>query len=365
MRVSVTQENLNRALSIVARVASGRVALPILSNVLITANKNRITLAATNLEIATTYTLSGKVEEEGSLTVPARLLNEFVSSLPAVNIELVTKGAHLELKTNQYESTINGTPADEFPSLPSLSSKTSQKLKAKALKHAIQQTIQAASSDEARQVLTGLFLHTNSNQLYLVATDSYRLAEKRLGALKTDLSLLIPSGAMQDLVRILGDGDDEVELLFDEGQALFRYKEVELVSRLIDGTFPDYRQLIPKDNEVTFTINRDDFINITKVSSLFARESAGSVTLHVSEESKEVSIRSVASQVGENTSRASATVQGTGEITLNSHYLLDALNVMNDEEVTFAFSGKINPCVLWAGDRTRTDYQHVIMPLRS
>lgn len=365
MRLKVTQQNLNKALSVVARVAAGRSTLPILSNVLIKADKNKLSLAATNLEIAVTVVMQGKVDEPGSITVPARLTHDFVSSLPDATILLSLENSSLHIETDKYNSTINGVSAEEFPSLPDIQSQKVHKISTKLLKKSLQQTILAASNNEARQVLTGINIHSYEGKLYFAATDSYRLAEKAVMKVDEDMQLIVPATALQELLRILDDSSEYVEFSYDEGQVLFKVGEIQLVSRLIDGNYPNYRQLIPKESDINFTINREDFINITKVSSLFARESAGSITLHVDETTQEISIRSIASQVGENTSTASAVITGTGEVTLNSRYLLEALNAFSADKITFHFSGKINPCIIRADDAKQDDYLHIVMPLRS
>ena len=178
-----------------------------------------------------------------------------------------------------------------------------------------------------------------------------------------EVSLLVPATAMQDLLRIVADYDEEVEVTHDDQQILFRVGDVELVARLIEGKYPDYRKLIPKEFTTTATLSRTEFVNITKVSSLFARESAGSVTIHVDGEKKEVSIRAIASQLGENTASATAEVTGEGDITLNSRYLLDALHVMSGDKVTISFNGKLEPCLVH--ESASSDYQHIVMPLKS
>ncbi len=363
MKLQVTQENLAKALSTVARVANTRNTLPILGNVLLKTVDNRLSVAATNLDIAITHHIGSKIAEEGAITVPARLMQDFVSSLPNGVIDLELEDNKLHIATDQYQSTINGVSAEDFPVMPAITKGTSWQVPASVFKKGLSQTVLAASSDEARPVLTGVFLHDHSGKLYMVATDSYRLAEKELMKAKETISLLVPGSALQDMLRILDDGEEPVTITHDDQQVLFQVGEVELVSRLIEGAYPDYRKLIPASFSVTATLKREDFTNITKVSSLFARESAGSVTIKVDEGGKLVSIRSVASQLGENTASASAEVNGSGEVTLNSRYLLDALHVFGGEDITFSFNGKLDPCLL-TGTGAR-DYKHIIMPLRS
>ncbi len=361
MKLQATQENLAKALNTVARVANTRNTLPILSNVVLRTVGNRLSIAATNLDIAITHYVGSKVTNEGAITVPARLMQDFITSLPTGVINLDLTDHKLHITTDKYESTINGISADEFPVMPTLAKGEKWTIPANTLKRALQQVVMAASSDDARPILTGVYVHTNEGKLMMVATDSYRLAEKSLGANKTEVSLLIPASSMHDVLRILGDFEDEVEVIHDDQQVLFRVGDIELVTRLVEGNYPDYRRLIPKTFTTQATLKKADFINITKVSSLFARESAGSVTIKVSD--KLVSIRSIASQLGENTASASANILGSGEITVNSRYLLDALQAFSGENVLFGFNGKLEPCILQ--DPEKDDYLHVVMPLKS
>ena len=365
MKLQVTQENLNRALSSVARVANSRGTLPILANVLIKVSNNRLSLSATNLDIAITHFIGAKVSEEGSITVPARLMQDFVSSLPGGVIELDLQDTKLHVTTDQYQSVVNGIVADDFPVMPAISDADgkSWKIKGAAFKKALQQVAFAASSDETRPVLTAVLLQTHDGNLYMAATDSYRLAEKQIGSNDQEIQILVPASAMHDLLRVLGDNDDEITITYDDQQALFQANDVELVTRLIDGKYPDYKKLIPVTFATKATLKRADLINVTKVSSLFARESAGSVTIEIDEKAGELSIRSVASQLGENTAKATAKATGSGSITLNSRYLLDALSVMSGDEVTFGFNGKLEATLIH--DPASPDYKHVIMPLKS
>jgi DNA polymerase-3 subunit beta len=363
MKLQVTQENLNRAMGTVARVANTRNQLPILANVLLKTSNNRLSIAATNLDIAITQYIGAKIAQEGSITVPARLMQDFIGSLPSGVIDLDLEGSRLHLATDQYKSIINGIVADDFPVMPTIEGGREWSIGGSVLKKGLQQVVLAASGDESRPVLTGVLLHTVGGKLYMAATDSYRLTEKELGANKTEVSLLVPASAMQDLLRILGDGDDEVRVTHDDQQVLFRVGDVELVARLLEGKYPDYRKLIPQQFEVSATLKRSDFVNVTKVSSLFARESAGSVTIEIDEGANQLSIRSIASQLGENTATAAAKASGSGSITLNSRYLLDALQAIGGDEVVFGFNGKLEPTLLT--DSASSDYMHIIMPLKS
>jgi DNA polymerase-3 subunit beta len=369
MKLSLTQDNLSHALAAVGRVVSTRSSLPVLSNVLLTAEGNRLRLSATNLEIGINYWIGCKVDDAGALTVPARLFNEFVSSLPSGTIELSGNDTNLSIKTPHYESKINGISAEEFPAIPQITSDPVLTLPSGLLKDAFVQVAVAASLDEARPVLAGVYLSIDDGSLIVAGTDSYRLAEKRLKlakATKEPLAVIVPVRTIQELIRLLGDTESEVEIYLDDNQIMFRLDQVELVSRLIEGAFPNYQQIIPEHAETSFEIDTSEFSRITKVASLFARENAGSVRVEIRAEG-EVNIVSSDSEVGGNTSSAECEVSGEdGEISLNARYLSDALSVIKSPRVTFAISGKLNPCVLTpAGKDAGDDYLHIVMPLRT
>lgn len=363
MKVVVTQENLNKALGVVSRVASSRTSLPVLNNILLRTDSNRLLLAATNLEVAITEHIGAKVVTEGAITIPARLLSEFVANLPKGNVDLKVDGSKLHISADKYVSTINGMPAEEFPALPEIDNAQSLTLASNLLKQAVSQTTLTASSDDTRPVLTGVLCHTHEGSLYLAATDGYRLSERRLMPYTEEIRALIPASTLNDVARVIPEDCDEVTVLIDESQVRFRMNDIEVTSRLIEGNFPDYRQLIPKQTEMHAVLSRGEFTRVTKVASLFARESGGSVTVTTDEQKQVISIHSVASQLGENTSEASAEIDHEGSVTLNSRYLIEALGCFDGDRISFGFSGKLAPCVL--GDVEGGDYQHIVMPLRS
>ena len=363
MKLQVTQENLTQALNSVARVANSRNTLPILSNVLIKTTNNRLSLSATNLDIAIVHYIGAKISDEGAITVPARLMQDFVSNLPTGVIELELTNTKLKINTEQYHSVVNGIVADDFPVMPTITEGKTWKIDSSVFKKGLQQTVFAASNDETRQVLTGVYLHSKENKLYVAATDSYRLAEKELAKNNEEISILVPATAMQDLLRIMGEYEGEISVTHDGQQVLFRVGDVELTARLVEGTYPDYQKLIPQEFNSSIQLKRADLINVTRVSSLFARESAGSVTIELEEKTNSLSIRSVASQLGENTATCNGKVSGDGSITLNSRYLLDALQALSGEETYFGFNGKLEPTIL--KDPKDANYKHIIMPLKS
>ena len=363
MKLQVTQENLAKGLNTVTRVANSRSTLPILSNVMLKTIDNRLSISATNLDIAITHYIGSKIDKGGAITVPARLMQDFVSSLPDSILKLDLSDHKLSIVTDKYQSSINGIPADDFPVMPAISGGSKWKLPASDFKKALSQVVIAASSDDTRPVLTGVYFHSRAGEAVAAATDSYRLAEKKLGRHKQPVNFLVPATAISDVLRIIGDNDKEVIVAHDDQQVSFEVGDVTLVARLIEGNYPDYRKLIPTKFATTAKMKRSDFTNIAKVSSLFARESAGSITIKVDKDEKQVSINAIASQLGENTANANAEITGGGEVTLNSRYLIEALNGFSGSDVEFCFNGKLEPCILRSsGD---SGYLHLIMPLRS
>lgn len=365
MKIQITQNNLNRALALLSRVASTRTPLPILSNILLHASDKKLELCATNLEVALTHTASGKINEEGSVTVPARLLHDFVAQLPKdLTVDLVFEKSKLFITAGSYSSHIQGTASEDFPALPTIDGGTELTIASDTLKEALDRTMLAASSDETRPVLGGVYFKTEAGNLYIAATDGYRLAESKINAIDNEVSAIIPSTTLQDVLKIIQDSNSkEVTLLFDESQFGVTVDESHLVSRLVDGQYPEYQQLIPENSDVRFEVPRADLLTAAKLAGLFARESGGSITLKASESDNSVTISSVASQVGDNSSEIKGSVTGSGEVVLNVRYLTDALNCFNTDSISFRFSGSISPCVLTSQELP--DYQHIVMPLKS
>lgn len=366
MELSVTQENLSKALSIVGRVANGRTGLPILNNILFRTEGNRLLVAATNLEIAATCYVGAKVTKQGTLTLPARLVSEFIASLPKGTITISSKQTTMTIASGNFSSNLTGVDASEFPELPSIEEKeaVAYTITADDFKQAVNQTIIAASSDTSRPVLTGVYWHSVDGSLYLAGTDGYRLAERKLMSSRSTIEAIVPSSSLQETLRTISDGITEVEVLFDNTQVRFRVGDAEIMSRLIDGNYPDYRQLIPKDSETNITVATDEFMRIVKIAGLFSRDSGGSITLTADKEASQLRVHSIASELGENTSSADAKVTTDGQVTLNSRYVSEALSVMDSDTIEFRFSGKLAPCVL-AATRKNANYTHIIMPLKS
>lgn len=365
MKVSIAQEKLAKALNLIKDVASSRNELAILNNILLRTDGGRLLIAGTNLEIASTQYVGAKIDQPGSITIPARLVSEFIANLPSGTVELEAKDSRLNITSGKFSSVINGVIADEYPELPTVDETVAVRYEITAgdLKKAINQTKIAVSSDTTRAVLTGIYWQTHEGYLYLAATDGYRLAEKKMMKSDSELAAIIPASTLAEVSKSAND-DEQLTILFDDTQVCFRTDNMEIVSRLIDGKFPDYKQLIPATSDIEIKIKKADFSRITKIAALFARESGGGITLTASKDKSLLSIHSIASELGENTSEAAAEISADGQITLNSRYLTEVLSVIDDDDIVFSFNGKLSPCVIREQFKN-PDYTHIIMPLKS
>lgn len=367
MKVQILQENLNKGLSIASRSISGKAQLPILANVLIKTEKNRLRISSTNLETGISLWLGAKVEQEGEITVPAKVFTELVSSLPSEKISLEVKGSLLKIKTETTEASLNGIAASEFPNLPTYTEGSLLTLPSQALAEAIDQVVFAAAADEGRPVLTGVLFKLSGKNLSLVATDGYRLSLKTIeldSSAKEDVSLLLPAKTLTEVSKIIGEEkNSHLQLGFtkEQNQVVFVLPELELFSRVIEGDFPDYEKIIPSQLATKAIVDRESFSKSVRVVSIFARDSANIVRLKVAENSLQMSANSP--QVGENKNSLSAKVEGPGgEIAFNFRFLQGFLGAVDSPEVSLEMTGPLSPGVFRAlGD---SSYLHIIMPVR-
>ena len=367
MEIEVLQDRLAKALTVVSRVAaSSKAGLPILSNVLLRAEKNQLTLTATNMEMATVEYVNAKATKDGTITVPAKLLAEFVSNLPKEKVLLKVKDEKLTVSAGKYKSTINGILADDFPELPEINEKEAAifKVEIDKFKEAINQVIIATSNDTTRPALTGVYFNTYEGALYIAATDGYRLADKKfVDKIDNEIQVIVPTAALQEVIRSISDNIEEIEVLITDTQIRFRMGEIEITSKLIDASFPDYRQLIPKDIDNVIKLDKAELIRMTKVAALFARDNGGSIVCEAEKDKGTFSISAVASELGENNAVMEAEVAKDGKVVLNSRYLLDALNATIEGKISFGLAGKLSPVVI--KNAKSDDYTHIIMPLKS
>jgi len=373
MKVSCIQDNLSKGLAIVGRAVATRSTMPITQNILIIAKSGGLTLAATNLEITMTCDIAAEVSEEGSITVPARLLTEFVSSLPSdtININLPADGRTVELKCARYNARINGMDAKDFPKMPEVNDGLNIKIEPDALRLAIGQVVFAAATEDSRPVLTGVQADFAEGGLTLAAADGFRLAVHKTvlpTPLAEDMSLIIPAKSLMELNRLLSDQEEAVDITINSGrsQILFNLKGVQMVSQLISGTFPNYNQLIPQGHNTRAVVSHSDFLRATKSASIFARDGSGIVRLQIAPKAEgsdaKIMISAQAEELGDNVSELDAEVEGEeAKIAFNSKYLGDVLSVISQEKVILETTGSSSPGVIKpVGD---DNYIHIVMPM--
>lgn len=366
MKIKVTQEKLSKALNNVSRIAIGRVTLPILNNVLIRVDNKKVSLVTTNLDMAVVDFLPVSSSEDGVVTVPAKLLAEFVSNLPkGETIEISSEDTKVTITAGKYSSTINGALADDFPELPEINEDSAvvYKIGVDEFKNSVGQVTIAASNDLTRPALTGVYFNTCDNILAIASTDGYRLAEKKLiDKVESEVKAIVPATSLQEVLRSINDEVEEVEISFNEDLVRFRFGEVEVISKLIDASFPDYQKLIPKDNNIKVTLGRDELVRVTKLAALFARSVGGSIICETKSPNI-FSVKSIANEFGENDSEIETKVEVEGRVNLNSRFLIDALNALEEKEIDFEFSDHIAPIIL--KNKKSNNYTHIIMPLNS
>jgi len=373
MKVSCIQDNLSRGLAIVGRAVATRSTMPITQNILITAKSTGLTLAATNLEITMTCDVAAEVSEEGSITVPARLLTEFVNSLPSdtINISLPADGRTVELKCARYNARINGMDAKDFPKMPAVSDGLNIKIEPAALRLAIGQVVFAAATEDSRPVLTGVQADFAEGGLTLAAADGFRLAvhkTKLPQPLAEDMALIIPAKSLIELNRLLADQEEAIEITINSSrsQILFNLKGVQIVSQLISGAFPNYSQLIPQSHNTRAVVSHSDFLRATKSASIFARDGSGIVRVQIVPKAEgadaKIMISAQAEELGDNVSEIDAEVEGEeAKIAFNSKYLGDVLSVISQEKVILETTGSSSPGVIKpVGD---DNYIHIVMPM--
>ncbi len=373
MRVSCLQENLAKGLSIVSRAVATRSTLPVLSNILLATDQSRLKLSATNLEISINCWIGAQVAQEGATTVPARLLSDLVSSLPPgrIDLELITRTQTLNLKSGRFEANIKGIDAQEFPIIIVPEENERIHVEAELLRQVIDQVAFAAATDESRPVLTGVLMEAISDKLTLVAADSYRLSVRSIpleGGPQQPLSVIIPARALQELRRIGAESDSPVEILIspNRNQVFFHMQDVDLVSQLIEGTFPDYKQIIPKSYNTRTTVNTQDFLKAVRMAFIFARDSANITRLQISPGSgvrpDRLIIMASSPEHGDNVSELDVTIEGAQlEIAFNARYLMDVLGVIDTAQVVLETRDLSSPGVIRPVGGG--DFTHIIMPL--
>ncbi|MBL8080600.1 MAG: DNA polymerase III subunit beta [Anaerolineales bacterium] len=374
MKVTLLQENLARGLSIVSRAVSPRSTLPVLSNILIASDEGRLRLSATNLELGITCWIPARIDEEGSTTVPSRTFSDLVNAMPSDQVQLTldVKTQSLHVKGGASNNDIKCIDAQEFPPLPTPEMKDAVQLNVADFKEMIHQVAFAASTDEARPVLMGVLMNVEKDKVTMAAADGFRLSVRKAqlsNAVPQPINIIIPARALNELARVANDPEEPIYMVVPKqrGQVLFRVKDVEVVSQLIDGTFPDYHQIIPRSYKSRTLVATATLLKACKQAEIFAREGSNVARLDIKEskgemQPSEVEISATSEETGKNETIVEATVDGGSVlIAFNVKFLREALEVIKTPNVALETSAANAPGVVKpVGD---DNFLHVIMPM--
>ncbi|MBD3311808.1 MAG: DNA polymerase III subunit beta [Candidatus Magasanikbacteria bacterium] len=371
MKFTCTKENLNHALALVGGLTGKQTNLPILSNILIKVEESKVNFISTNLEIAVKVDLRAKVEKTGTFTVPAKTLSDYISLLSDEQINLSQKDNELIVKCGNSSTKIKGSSAEDFPLIPDIEEEHSYTLDSELFKDSLSKTVVAAAKNEIRPELSGVYFNfvKNNKNLVLAATDSYRLAEKQVELQQGDdeFDCIVPGRAVYEMIRLINlskniESETKVRLWVSENQIAIRFNDFEMSSRLVDGKYPDYTQIIPGEFKTTATVPTDIMINKIKAASLFTTLGVNAVSFDLNVENNTVGISSTSTQTGEHSSEIDAAVEGEeNSILLNHRYVLEGLQNMTGE-VEFKVNSADAPCLL--KPKTNNNYIYIVMPIR-
>ncbi len=374
MKVTCLQENLSRGLGIVGRAVASRTTLPITNNVLLATEGGRLKLVATNLAVAIVHWIGAKIEEEGSITVPARVLNEFVNSLPNDNVEmeLIPASRSLQVKCARFEARLSGMDADDFPPIPEIDQGVSVRVDPDVLKQALTRVVFAAATEDSRPVLTGVNVDIEGQTATLAAADGFRLSVDKAQlaeAVAEPIGVIIPARALSEVGRLIGESKDPIKVTVNQAksQVLFDMGDVRLISQLIQGNFPNYSQLIPQQHSTKTTVDVEDFLRATRAAAIFARDASGIVRIQMvpsgdGAPNARLAVSAKAEEVGDDLGEIDAAVEGEeSKIAFNSRYLTDVLAVLGKGEVSLETTNPSSPGLLRPVDSS--EFIHVVMPM--
>ena len=376
MKLIILKENLIKGLNIVGRVAGKNLTLPILNNILISTKKNFLNLASTDLELGIKYWTLVKTEKEGEITVPAKILSSFINLLPDKKITIESKVQDLSIQCDDYNTKIKGLSSEEFPIIPKIESDQFIELNSSALCEGLVQVVEFSAVNQARPELSGVYFNFQKDRLLLTTTDSFRLAEKTLNFEKKpdkEISFILPQKSAREIMNIFSEYQGKIKLYFSSNQVLFEYPmpetdhpQIQIVSRLIEGEYPDYQGIIPKKHETQLILERGEFLNQIKTASIFSGK-GNEVTIKMEGKKEGISILSQNPELGENKSFLPAKVSGGGEkeveISFNYRYLVDGLNNIKSKNIVLDINGEEGPAVLRPeGD---VSYLYVVMPIKA
>jgi DNA polymerase III subunit beta len=387
MKIVCTRENFKTALFNSERAVSKQGSLPILNNILFETEKGGLKLSATNLEIGIEVKVGAKIEKEGRVTVPAKLISNFINNLPLNNAEnnvfLESNEQGIKIKSGSTRAIIKGLPADEFPLIPKRKTNFLLKISAKKIKEAVSQLISCVAFNETRQELTGINIILNEKELYFAATDSFRLAEKKIelsdvnfdaeaysSLINKKRSIIIPANTLVELVRIISNEEAFVDIAIEENQVFFDLNGTSLISRLINGKYPEYQHIIPKEFKTRAVLDRDVLQGAVKMASFFSPSKTSEIKLKIDAQKKKAVVETISAELGENSTENNLEATGPSqEIIFNSRYFLDGINAISTPKIAILVNSNTAPVALKEVDEKTGEvlekFTYIIMPIKN
>lgn len=375
MKITARQEQLSHALRVAGRAVAARSPLPITTNVLLSTDEGRLKLSATNLDIAISTWIDATVAEEGALTLPSRLLSEFVDNLPGGPVDIVVKkGSNsAQIQAGRFQANVRGMSADDFPVIPTADEQPAALIAPDLLKEMIEQVAFATAADDTRPMLTGVLATFSGEQISMAATDGFRMAIRvgeLQGASSGDFSVIIPGRTLTELARILPDGDTPVEITVtpNRNQVVFRAPDLHVVSRLLEGNYPNFRQIIPTKFGTKVVVGTGELLKATKIASFFSRDNSNAITMEIQPGGEagvgNVVVTGGAAELGDDRGEIDAVVNGSGAtVQFNARYVSDVLAVLPSQQVGLEISGPNSAAIFRPIDSV--DYTHVVMPMHT
>lgn len=363
MKITVSQKNLKKALSLVEKVVSKNTSLPILNNILLKTENGRLKVSATNLEIGVNYIIGAKIEEIGQIAVPARIISDFIGNMVDDKVSLTTKNNILSINSERYKTQILGFDAKDFPIIPKISSKPLAVIPTKLLRTSLITVLDSVAVSETRPELAGVFIEFNNDKIVFAATDSFRLTEKSVDFKNIKKqSFIIPRNTVVELIRVAGELDGDLSFNNSDNQVSFSNDDFEMVSRTIDGNYPDYKKIIPEKFISKVLVRKDELDKTIRLAGLFSTN-ISDIKINCSEGKMAVLAKN--SDKGEIETLIDISLKNQPfEVSLNFHYLLDGLKILDTEKVIIEFTGQGSPLVIRPND-DRKDVVYLIMPLRN
>jgi DNA polymerase III subunit beta len=373
MKLKINKLNLKEGVNIAERISSKSMSLPILKNILIESADNKIKISATDLEVGVEWLISSKTEEKGSVVIPASILSNFISFLPEKVIEITSSKNNLKLVCDDYNTEIKGFSSEDFPIIPNISEKNIIQVNSSSFCRSLSQLVDIPSFSTTRPEISGIFIKIDKNKIKIAATDSYRLGEKIIDIKDnisgSDFSFILPQKTAKEIIHIFSEKEGDIKIISGNNQALFELittqvsePKIKLISRQIEGEYPNYEEIIPRKNQTEAIVNRGELINQIKAASLFSGK-VGEIILKINPDKKNIEIISENPETGNHSSFVSVKLKGKKEtISFNYKYLIEGLSNIKSNEVSFEINNNTDPGVFRpVGD---SSFLYIVMPIK-